>query len=157
MRKHGSLEKDENANQAAIEAAKGAAWGGLKVRGCVAVHLSIRGFSRYLTPLIGTAALGIWCFRSVDVIRYLCVGMSKVIHVVHFDNGRKEDRLTFEQWGAFFALAGGTAYAVSPVYRGLTVQFKTYVYHYFPSTPSRYPPPHPFARLMSQDTYKCPA
>ena len=31
------------------------------------------------------------------------------------------------QWGAFFAVAGGVAYAFSPVYKGLTVQFKTYV------------------------------
>ena len=40
MRKHGSLEKDENANQAAIEAAKGAAWGGLKVR-TMGLHRSL--------------------------------------------------------------------------------------------------------------------
>jgi hypothetical protein len=32
MRKHGSLEKDDETNQAAWEAAKGAAWGGSKVR-----------------------------------------------------------------------------------------------------------------------------
>ncbi|KAI4945809.1 hypothetical protein J4E91_007723 [Alternaria rosae] len=31
------------------------------------------------------------------------------------------------QWGAFFAVAGGVAYAFSPVYKGLTVQFKTYI------------------------------
>lgn len=31
------------------------------------------------------------------------------------------------QWGAFFAVAGGVAYAFSPLYRGLTVQFKTCV------------------------------
>jgi hypothetical protein len=35
-----------------------------------------------------------------------------------------------EQWGAFFAVAGGVAYAFSPVYKGLTIQFKTYVYSY---------------------------
>ncbi|KAJ8108151.1 hypothetical protein OPT61_g8372 [Boeremia exigua] len=29
------------------------------------------------------------------------------------------------KWGAFFAVAGGVAYATSPLYRGLTVQFKT--------------------------------
>jgi hypothetical protein len=58
VRQHGSLSKDAETNQAAWEAAKGAAWGGTK-------------------------------------------------------------------WGAFFAVAGGAAYAMSPVYRGLTVQFKT--------------------------------
>ncbi|KAH7357477.1 hypothetical protein BKA66DRAFT_473348 [Pyrenochaeta sp. MPI-SDFR-AT-0127] len=31
------------------------------------------------------------------------------------------------KWGAFFAVAGGVAYAFSPLYRGLTVQFKTYI------------------------------
>jgi hypothetical protein len=36
--KHASLEKDEHANQAAWEAARGAAWGGTKVR--VSIFLS---------------------------------------------------------------------------------------------------------------------
>lgn len=31
------------------------------------------------------------------------------------------------QWGAFTAVAGGVGYAVSPIYRGLTIQFKMYV------------------------------
>jgi hypothetical protein len=38
-----------------------------------------------------------------------------------------EERITdqlYVQWGAFFAVAGGLAYGLSPVYRGLTVQFK---------------------------------
>ncbi|KAF2623948.1 hypothetical protein BU25DRAFT_348858 [Macroventuria anomochaeta] len=60
VREHGSLMKDAETNQAAWEAAKGAAYGGVK-------------------------------------------------------------------WGAFFAVAGGVAYAFSPLYRGLTVQFKTYI------------------------------
>ncbi|CAO2649659.1 Nn.00g070440.m01.CDS01 [Neocucurbitaria sp. VM-36] len=60
MRKHGSLEKDEETNQAAWEAAGGAVKGATK-------------------------------------------------------------------WGAFFAVAGGVAYAFSPLYRGLTIQFKTYI------------------------------
>ncbi|KAL1608812.1 hypothetical protein SLS59_002003 [Nothophoma quercina] len=60
VREHGSLTKDAETNQAAWEAARGAAYGGVK-------------------------------------------------------------------WGAFFAVAGGVAYAFSPLYRGLTVQFKTYI------------------------------
>ncbi|KAH6866323.1 hypothetical protein BKA58DRAFT_363553 [Alternaria rosae] len=60
VRQHGSLTKDDETNQAAWEAAKGALVGGTK-------------------------------------------------------------------WGAFFAVAGGVAYAFSPVYKGLTVQFKTYI------------------------------
>ncbi|KAF2012466.1 hypothetical protein BU24DRAFT_425119 [Aaosphaeria arxii CBS 175.79] len=31
------------------------------------------------------------------------------------------------KWGAFFAAAGGVAYAFSPLYRGLTFQFKVYI------------------------------
>ncbi|KAF2261088.1 hypothetical protein CC78DRAFT_500747, partial [Lojkania enalia] len=31
------------------------------------------------------------------------------------------------KWGVFMGLFGATAYAFSPVYRGLTVQFKTYI------------------------------
>ncbi|PZD33754.1 DER1 domain containing protein [Pyrenophora tritici-repentis] len=58
VRQHGSLEKDEETNQAAWEAARGALIGGTK-------------------------------------------------------------------WGAFFAVAGGVAYAFSPLYRGLTIQFRT--------------------------------
>ncbi|CAN9387043.1 unnamed protein product [Alternaria alternata] len=46
------------------------------------------------------------------------------------------------KWGAFFAVAGGVAYAFSPVYKGLTVQFKTYVLsifpYYFPLTQTSY-------------------
>ncbi|KAH7074599.1 hypothetical protein BKA63DRAFT_316633 [Paraphoma chrysanthemicola] len=60
VRVHGTLEKDDETNQAAWEAAKGAAWGGTK-------------------------------------------------------------------WGAAFAIFGGVAYTLSPLYRGLTVQFKTYI------------------------------
>ncbi|KAF2994592.1 hypothetical protein E8E13_001823 [Curvularia kusanoi] len=60
VREHGSLTKDAETNEAAWEAARGAAYGSVK-------------------------------------------------------------------WGAFFAVAGGVAYAMSPLYRGLTVQFKTYI------------------------------
>ncbi|RAR14299.1 Der1-like protein [Stemphylium lycopersici] len=60
VRQHGSLERDEETNEAAWEAARGALVGGTK-------------------------------------------------------------------WGAFFAVAGGVAYTLSPVYRGLTIQFKTYI------------------------------
>lgn len=38
---------------------------------------------------------------------------------------RQANEVKNSQWGAFFAVAGGVAYAVSPLYRGLTVQFKT--------------------------------
>ncbi|KAF2652339.1 hypothetical protein K491DRAFT_695658 [Lophiostoma macrostomum CBS 122681] len=31
------------------------------------------------------------------------------------------------KWGIFAAVAAGAAYAISPVYRGLTVQFKVYI------------------------------
>ncbi|KAL5451410.1 hypothetical protein PMIN07_008611 [Paraphaeosphaeria minitans] len=31
------------------------------------------------------------------------------------------------QWGTFSAVAGGVAYAFSPIYRGLTVPFKVYI------------------------------
>ncbi|KAH7122749.1 hypothetical protein B0J11DRAFT_490094 [Dendryphion nanum] len=31
------------------------------------------------------------------------------------------------KWGAFMAAAGGVAYAFSPMYRGLTFQFKVYI------------------------------
>ncbi|KAF2004528.1 hypothetical protein P154DRAFT_393187, partial [Amniculicola lignicola CBS 123094] len=31
------------------------------------------------------------------------------------------------KWGAFALVAGGCAYAFSPIYRGLTVQFKVYI------------------------------
>ncbi|OCK75471.1 hypothetical protein K432DRAFT_397249 [Lepidopterella palustris CBS 459.81] len=31
------------------------------------------------------------------------------------------------KWGAFAGVAGATAYAFSPVYRGLTIQFKVYL------------------------------
>lgn len=31
------------------------------------------------------------------------------------------------KWGALFAVGGGIAYAFSPFYRSLTVQFKTYI------------------------------
>ncbi|KAF2715211.1 hypothetical protein K504DRAFT_396343 [Pleomassaria siparia CBS 279.74] len=31
------------------------------------------------------------------------------------------------KWGAFAAVAAGTAYAFSPLYRGLTIQFKVYL------------------------------
>ncbi|KAF2474104.1 uncharacterized protein BDR25DRAFT_177846, partial [Lindgomyces ingoldianus] len=60
MRHHGSLTKDDETNQAAWEAARGAAIGAAK-------------------------------------------------------------------WGAFAVIAGGTAYAFSPLYRSLTVQFKVYI------------------------------
>ncbi|KAL6703114.1 hypothetical protein ACN47E_010176 [Coniothyrium glycines] len=60
-RKHGSLEKDSETNQAAWEAAKGAAVGAAK-------------------------------------------------------------------WGAIFFLGGGLATAFSPLYRSLTLQFKTYIH-----------------------------
>jgi hypothetical protein len=61
VRQHGSLTSDAETNQAAWEAAKGAAWGGTK-------------------------------------------------------------------WGAAFAVGGGVAYAMSPLYRGFTKQFKVYVF-----------------------------
>ena len=32
------------------------------------------------------------------------------------------------KWGAFSAALGGVAYAYSPLYRGLTIQFKVYVF-----------------------------
>jgi hypothetical protein len=35
------------------------------------------------------------------------------------------------KWGIASALLGGIGYALSPVYRGLTVQFKVYVSHLF--------------------------
>jgi len=58
------------------------------------------------------------------------------------------------QWGAFFAVAGGVAYAFSPVYKGLTVQFKTYVssFYSFPSHPLS-----SFTLLNYLVTYKCQA
>ncbi|KAI0023527.1 hypothetical protein F4780DRAFT_776557 [Xylariomycetidae sp. FL0641] len=31
------------------------------------------------------------------------------------------------KWGAAFAALGGLGYALSPVYRGLTIQFKVYI------------------------------
>ncbi|KAF2639033.1 hypothetical protein P280DRAFT_499800 [Massarina eburnea CBS 473.64] len=31
------------------------------------------------------------------------------------------------KWGAFSAVAGGVAYAMSPIYRSLTIQFKVYI------------------------------
>lgn len=31
------------------------------------------------------------------------------------------------KWGAVTAVLGGIGYAVSPIYRGLTIQFKVYV------------------------------
>jgi hypothetical protein len=34
------------------------------------------------------------------------------------------------KWGLAMAVLGGIGYAVSPVYRGLTIQFKVYVYFY---------------------------
>lgn len=61
VRQHGSLTSDAETNQAAWEAAKGAAWGGTK-------------------------------------------------------------------WGAAFAVGGGIAQAMSPLYRGFTKQFKVYVF-----------------------------
>lgn len=30
------------------------------------------------------------------------------------------------RWGVGFAILGGLGYAISPIYRGLTIQFKTY-------------------------------
>ena len=30
------------------------------------------------------------------------------------------------KWGAVMAVLGGAGYAVSPIYRGLTIQFKVY-------------------------------
>jgi hypothetical protein len=33
------------------------------------------------------------------------------------------------KWGAVTAALGGIGYAVSPLYRGLTIQFKVYVEH----------------------------
>lgn len=34
---------------------------------------------------------------------------------------------TMVQWGVYSALLGGVAYAFSPVYRGLTFQFKVFL------------------------------
>ncbi|TLD16251.1 uncharacterized protein PgNI_01962 [Pyricularia grisea] len=31
------------------------------------------------------------------------------------------------RWGVGFAILGGIGYAISPIYRGLTIQFKTYI------------------------------
>ncbi|CAI6333407.1 unnamed protein product [Periconia digitata] len=31
------------------------------------------------------------------------------------------------KWGTFSVVAGGVAYALSPIYRGLTIQFKIYI------------------------------
>jgi hypothetical protein len=31
------------------------------------------------------------------------------------------------KWGAIFGVLGGVAFAVSPIYRGLTFQFKVYL------------------------------
>ena len=39
------------------------------------------------------------------------------------------------KWGAVTAVLGGIGYAVSPLYRGLTVQFKVYV-HFLYSKPT---------------------
>ena len=36
--------------------------------------------------------------------------------------------LSSSQWGIFSAIAGGMGYAFSPLYRGLTFQFKVYVH-----------------------------
>lgn len=33
---------------------------------------------------------------------------------------------SYVQWGLFSAVAGGVGYAFSPIYRGLTIQFKMY-------------------------------
>ncbi|KAF1957361.1 hypothetical protein CC80DRAFT_42752 [Byssothecium circinans] len=60
MRQHGSLSKDQETNEAAWEAARGASWGAFK-------------------------------------------------------------------WGIFSAAAGGLAFALSPIYRSLTIQFKVYI------------------------------
>ncbi|KAH6622072.1 hypothetical protein C7974DRAFT_473460 [Boeremia exigua] len=60
VREHGSLTKDAETNEAAWEAARGAAYGSVK-------------------------------------------------------------------WGAFFVVAAGVAHTFSPLYRGLTIQFKTYI------------------------------
>lgn len=40
------------------------------------------------------------------------------------------------KWGIATALLGGVGYAMSPLYRGLTVQFKVYVLHYLLCTPT---------------------
>ena len=53
------------------------------------------------------------------------------------------------KWGLGTALLGGLGYAVSPIYRGLTLQFKVYVLFFlfifysfssFPKIPSLFPP-----------------
>lgn len=37
--------------------------------------------------------------------------------------------MTSWQWGIYAAILGGAGYAMSPIYRGLTIQFKVYVCH----------------------------
>lgn len=63
--------------------------------------------------------------------------------------------LTISQWGLYTALIGGAAYFYSPIYRGLTIQFKvyvsslpvlsTYLYHLFFSL--SYPPHLSFLQM----------
>lgn len=38
------------------------------------------------------------------------------------------------KWGAVTAALGGMGYALSPIYRGLTIQFKVYVDHRCPNS-----------------------
>jgi len=89
VRKHGSLTHDEEINDAAWEAARGAVVGAAKVSSS----------SVFALP---------WSYVSRNLYADLM-----------FSSG--------EQWGLFSAVAAGAGYAFSPLYRGLTFQFKVYV------------------------------
>jgi len=54
------------------------------------------------------------------------------------------------KYGAAFALLGGLGYALSPIYRGLTIQFKVYVRRPVPSVVS-------LGAHRSSGTFKCRA
>ncbi|KAI9878734.1 MAG: hypothetical protein M1830_010640 [Pleopsidium flavum] len=83
MRQHASLQKDDEANAAAYEAAKGAVVGAAKVTALP-----------FLSP-------------------------TQIVH----------SRMTpgAFPWGAATAFLGAAGYLLSPIYRGLTVQFKVFL------------------------------
>jgi hypothetical protein len=171
--KHASLEKDEHANQAAWEAARGAAWGGTKVCSMSILHtffcnFKSRGYAvivhftsspdSFLDFVLFDAAW--YSFTSRDAAPcYLDLRCAKAGH--HYSTylahlKKRNDILTdFPQWGAAFAVFGGVAYAFSPLYRGLTVQFKTYVQQHDDQQVAKLSPNQ--TTNNTQATFKCPA
>jgi hypothetical protein len=65
VRQHGSLEKDAETNQAAWEAAKGAAWGGSKVR----ISIYVMFIWNLILHSLYLSSVRVFCFmKAVDEV-----------------------------------------------------------------------------------------